>query len=129
RWRKEDIKGTLKESDRFIAKFVRAYRQRAREAEKAREIIDQSPYPVLLCGDFNDLPGSYVYRIMRGELRDAFLDKGKGFGRTYDRILPTLRIDHVFYDPEALKLLGMEQHSTRFSDHYPLITHFQLKAP
>lgn len=129
RWKKEDLKGTLKESDRFIAKFVRAYRQRAREAEKAREIIDQSPYPVLLCGDFNDLPGSYVYRLMRGELRDAFLDKGKGFGRTYDRILPTLRIDHVFYDPEALKLLGMEQHPTRFSDHYPLITHFQLKAP
>ncbi len=129
RWRKKDWEGTWRQSDQFVDKFVRAYRQRALEAERAREIIDQSPYPVLLCGDFNDLPGSYVYRIMRGDLRDAFLDKGKGFGRTYNRILPTLRIDHVFYDPRALKLLGMELRPTRFSDHYPLITQFELNPP
>jgi len=125
--RRRDLGSSLEQSDQFIGKFVRAYRQRALEAEKAREIINQSPYPVLICGDFNDLPGSYVYRIMRGDLQDAFLDKGKGFGRTYHRILPTLRIDHVFYDPSALELLGMEVPVTPFSDHYPLITNFRLK--
>ena len=120
------MKNVLDRSKTFVVKFNNAFAKRAAEADKAAAIIAKSPYPVVLCGDFNDLPGSYTYMTMRGNRNDAFLDKGKGFGRSYNRILPTLRIDHFFYDPTALKLVGFSCPNTTLSDHNPLITNFEI---
>jgi len=110
----------------FIWKFNHAYAMRAAEADKAAGIIAQSPYPVVICGDFNDLPASYTYTTIRGNLKDAFLEKGKGLGRTYNEISPTLRIDHMFYDPSILKPVGFECNYTPLSDHNPLIVNFEI---
>lgn len=124
--RNTDIENDVERSKGFISKFNNAFAKRAAEADKASRIISESPYPVLLCGDFNDLPGSYTYTTLRGQLKDAFLEKGKGFGRSYNRILPTLRIDHFFYDPRALRLIGFQCPPTTLSDHNPLITNFEI---
>ena len=122
------VKDDIDRSKTFIGKFNVAFAQRAKEAELAAAIIAQSPYPVLICGDFNDLPGSYTYTTMRGNRCDAFLDKGTGFGRTYNHILPTLRIDHMFYDTTVLKLAGFQCPATTLSDHNPLIANFEIKS-
>lgn len=122
----DSAKGAIKRANGFIKKLNTAYEHRASEVNKAIAIIRQSPYPVLLCGDFNDLPGSYTYTTMRGNLNDAFLDKGVGFGRSYNRLLPTIRIDHFFYDPSILKLIGFECPPTELSDHNPIITNFEI---
>jgi endonuclease/exonuclease/phosphatase family metal-dependent hydrolase len=129
----EDVKKnhTSLESDKrvsrtFIWKFNHAYRARALEADKAAKIIAESPYPVVVCGDFNDLPGSYTYNTIRGNRNDAFLEKGKGLGRTYNEISPTLHIDHMFYDPTVLKPVGFQCPFTRLSDHNPLIVNFEI---
>jgi endonuclease/exonuclease/phosphatase family metal-dependent hydrolase len=116
----------LQVSKSFVEKFKTAYAERAAEADKAVKIIEASPYPVIVCGDFNDLPGSYTYTRIRGKLNDAFLDKGRGLGRTYNSISPTLRIDHFFYDAKALKLIGFDCPSTILSDHNPIITNFEI---
>lgn len=110
----------------FIWKFNYAFARRAAEADKAAAIIAQSPYPVVICGDFNDLPGSYTYTRLRGKLSDAFLEKGHGLGRTYNEIIPTLRIDHVFYDPTILKPVGYQCEFTSLSDHNPVIVNFEI---
>jgi len=110
----------------FLWKFNYAFARRASEVDKAASIIAQSPYPIVLCGDFNDLPGSYTYTKLRGNLSDAFLEKGKGFGRTYNEIFPTLRIDHMFYDPKALKPVGYSCSRTSLSDHNPVMVNFEI---
>lgn len=110
----------------FLWKFNYAFARRASEVDKAASIIAQSPYPIVLCGDFNDLPGSYTYTKLRGTLSDAFLEKGKGFGRTYNEIFPTLRIDHMFYDPKALKPVGYSCNQTSLSDHNPVMVNFEI---
>ena len=89
-------------------------------------IIRTSPYPVFICGDFNDLPGSYTYTTIRGDLNDAFLDKGRGFGRSYNQILFSLRIDHMFYDPSAMQAIGYRSPVNYASDHNPLIVNFRV---
>lgn len=114
RKRNTDIKTDLGKSRTFIGKFNYAFEKRAKEVDSARKIIAKSPYPVLICGDFNDMPGSYTYMNMRGDLKDAFLEKGKGLGRTYNQILPTIRIDHLFYDESALEVIGYQSPYTPF---------------
>lgn len=112
----------------FLRKFSRAYQKRGKQAELARQVIDQSPYPVLICADFNDVPGSYTYTKVKKNLKDAFAEKGCGLGRTYNLISPTLRIDYIFYDPAVLELSGYQSiKTTELSDHNPIIANFKTK--
>jgi endonuclease/exonuclease/phosphatase family metal-dependent hydrolase len=110
----------------FISKLNFGFVRRSKETDIAASIIAQSPYPVVLCGDLNDLPGSYTYMKLRQNLNDAFVSKGRGLGRTYNQIMPTLRIDHMFYDPVALKIIGFESPHTSLSDHDPVIGNFEI---
>ena len=118
---------SIGKSKPFAWKFNQAYIERGLEADKIAEIIRKSPYPVLLCGDFNDLPYSYTYMKSKGTLTDAFTQKGRGFGRTYNQIIPTLRIDHIFYEKSALNLKAFETVYSPHSDHSPVIANFELK--
>lgn len=113
-------------SKSFMEKLNAGYERRSAETKIAARIIAQSPYPTLVCGDMNDLPGSYTYTKMRRDLKDAFVEKGKGLGRTYNQISPTLRIDHMFYDTRALQLAGFRCPHTSLSDHNPLIANFEI---
>lgn len=110
----------------YVKRFGMAYERRATQADSAAKMIAESPYPVVICGDFNDLPGSYTYQTMKGKLRDVFAEKGRGFGRTYNLFLPTLRIDYIFYDHKFLKLVGYKSFHTNLSDHNPVIVNFEL---
>ena len=82
---------------------------------------------MILCGDFNDLPGSYTYNTMKRGLKDAFAEKGRGLGRTYNLFSPTLRIDYIFYDPKMLDIIGFRSPKTRLSDHNPVIANFEIR--
>jgi endonuclease/exonuclease/phosphatase family metal-dependent hydrolase len=125
---KKNNPGKIKDSRTFAWKFNEAYRQRAREAEKAMKVIKKSPYPVIVCGDFNDLPYSYTYTVFSRTLTDAFSKMGKGLGRTYNQIVPTLRIDHIFYTPEHLNIKAFKTVYSPYSDHSPIIANFEYIA-
>ena len=58
----------------------------------------QSPYPVIVAGDFNDTPVSYAYRKIRKGLNDSFVNSGYGAGFTYKGNYPPNRIDYILYD-------------------------------
>lgn len=120
-------KADLLLSRSYLWKFNYAFLRRAREAKVARDIIDASPYPVVISGDLNDLPGSYTYTSMSKGLKDAFLQRGSGLGRTYSRLSPTLRIDYIFYDPSVLRCIGYKSPYTPLSDHNPVIANFEIK--
>lgn len=117
---------TLRSSRSFLWKFTEAYHERAKEAEMAMDIIRKSPYPVIICGDFNDLPYSYTYNVFDRDYTDAFTVMGKGMGRTYNQIIPTLRIDHIFYDPAAFRINALKIPYSPFSDHNPVIANFEF---
>jgi len=52
--------------------------------------------PAIVAGDFNAPANDTVYRIMDKEFSDAFGTVGTGWGNTYHRALPLLRIDHIY---------------------------------
>lgn len=52
----------------------------------------------VVCGDLNNPPYNYMYRQVRQDLNDAFLERGSGRGTTYGQGLKSFRIDYVFTD-------------------------------
>jgi endonuclease/exonuclease/phosphatase family metal-dependent hydrolase len=109
----------------IITKMSRAFRQRSTQAETLSNHISNSPYPVIVCGDFNDTPISYVYRTMRGNLKDAFRESGKGMGGTYNGRLPSLRIDYIFHASE-FNSYNFKRYKVDYSDHFPISTIIEL---
>lgn len=93
--RTEMIKGMFK-------RMKEAYPKRANQAEIINEHINRSPYPVIVCGDFNDTPVSYVYHLFSSHLTDAFLNCSSGFGSTYVGKIPAGRIDYIFHDSRLI---------------------------
>jgi len=108
-----------------VKKMARAFKRRANQADVIKKHIENSTYPVIVCGDFNDTPVSYVYHSMRGNLKDAFVEAGKGFGGTYNGRLPSFRIDYVLFDP-SFKAYNYIRDKVELSDHYPVITTLDL---
>lgn len=96
-----------------------SYERRARQVDSVRKSIEQSPHPVIVCGDFNELPTSYVYHRMAQGLKDAFLESGFGLGVTYAGKIPLLRIDYILHSPE-LRSSHFHTERVRLSDHYPV---------
>ncbi len=106
----------------ILSKLKRAYLKRGRQANEVAENISACPYPVIICGDLNDTPVSYVYEKVSGNLKDAFVQSGSGFGATYaGDNFPSLRIDYIFYD-EKYNSSDFKRHKIFLSDHFPIST-------
>ncbi|MES1220785.1 MAG: endonuclease/exonuclease/phosphatase family protein, partial [Bacteroidota bacterium] len=84
--------GFVTNSRSIFSKLKTGASVRGRQANTVKEVLQQSPYPVLFTGDLNDVPTSYTYSTVRGDMQDAFLQKGLGMGRTFYSLSPTLRI-------------------------------------
>lgn len=104
----------------------RSYRKRAKQVDVVREAIENSPHPVIVCGDFNDTPVSYTYSQIAHGLKDAFLESGTGLGFTYAGKIPFLRIDYILHD-KSLKSSGFKVgKNKKLSDHYPVECVFEF---
>ena len=119
-------KETWKDIRTVVGRIKTATSSRARQAREIAVEIAKSPYPVIVCGDFNDTPQSYTYHIVGAGLQDTFKEKGKGFGTTYAGLIPALRIDFILAHP-AFKVLDNKIPRVPFSDHYPVISRLQIK--
>ncbi len=116
----------LVESKSIIAKFKKGYIKRHRQSDWIKRTLAKSPYPNILCGDFNDVPNSYAYKTIGEKMINAFVAKGAGIGNTYAGISPTLRIDNIFVDPR----FDVQQYcriKRKLSDHYPIVTDLKYK--
>ncbi|HEX9510622.1 MAG TPA: endonuclease/exonuclease/phosphatase family protein [Puia sp.] len=122
----KNVDDSILQASRSIVKKLRiAYRRRGDQAEAVRAQLDKSPYPAIICGDFNDIPNSYTYFTIRGGWQDAFIQKGFGIGRTYVNLSPTLRIDYILSDPR-LEVLQCRKFPLPYSDHNPVIADLQI---
>ncbi len=100
-------------------KFKDAIIKRAEQAAALREHLNKCRYPVIVCGDFNDTPVSFTYRMVRGDLKDSFIESGKGTANTYNGKLPSFRIDYILHS-DNFESYNFEVSSLNHSDHYPI---------
>jgi endonuclease/exonuclease/phosphatase family metal-dependent hydrolase len=114
----------LNDSRTIVSKLKRGYESRYQQAELVSQKIKESPYPSLICGDFNDVPNSSTYFKIKDNYQDAFLKKGSFLGRTFRFISPTLRIDYILAD-KRFKVNQFQSIHVPYSDHYPIETDLQ----
>ena len=99
---------------------------RAGQAVMVANEKHSSEKPVILCGDFNDVPYSYVYNTVLGNMVDGFKECGSGWARTFRGGKKIVRIDYIFHD-EALKGLSYYKSELTYSDHYPVFMKLSFK--
>lgn len=113
-----------------IKRIFYRYRSSARiRADQAEDILahtSRSPFPFIVAGDFNDIPSSFVYRILASRMEDAFVQSANGMAYTYAGKLPFLHIDQILMSPH---LLASNTYVSRvkYSDHFPVIADIFIK--
>lgn len=99
-----------------------AFKKQQLQAELIEKHKSECSYPMIICGDLNNSAFSYVYRSVKGKMKDAFEEAGKGFGKSYNYKYYPARIDYIFTD----KSLEVKQYTTfntfANSDHFPVMT-------
>ena len=107
----------------LVQRLELALIKRSYQAEKIASLINSSPYPVIVTGDFNDTPNSYTYHQISRYLSDAFVESGWGFSNTYKGSFPSFRIDYILYN-QPLKSINYKRSKFDISDHYPIYSDF-----
>lgn len=122
-----EIKREIKEAKtKLISKLASAFRARTREARILRQCIDSVSGPVIVAGDFNDVPGCYAVRtIMGDDLHDAYADAAFGPTITYHENRFYFRIDQILY--RGSEIISINRGNCKSSDHYPMIATFRFK--
>lgn len=109
----------IEEVKEMGAKFKEAFQLRAEQVREIRKYVDESPHNVIICGDFNDTPASFSYWTLSSGLNDAFVNSGKGIGRTYIGKLPSFRIDYILHG-NGFESYDFKTLDYRMSDHLPV---------
>ena len=115
---------TLKQ--RLMLKLDKAAKVRAQQADYLSKTISQCGDRVIVCGDFNDTPMSYIYHTIRGDMKDAYVETGFGPGITYPENFFWFRIDHLLYG-KAFRAINSRIGNKKYSDHYPLLVTLAIK--
>ncbi|AHW61936.1 Metal-dependent hydrolase, endonuclease/exonuclease/phosphatase family [Draconibacterium orientale] len=116
----------IEEVKEMSAKFREAFQLRAEQVREIRKYINESPHNVIVCGDFNDTPVSFSYHTLADGLSDAFVNSGRGIGRTYIGKLPSFRIDYILHG-DRFESYNFETLDYRMSDHLPISCSLLMK--
>ena len=100
---------------------------RAGQARMVANEIQNTNGPVIVCGDFNDVPYSYVYNTMLGNLVDGFKECGTGgLMVTYRHPKKPVRIDYIFHDESLEGISYYCNDEVSYSDHNPVFMRIAL---
>lgn len=104
---------------------------REKEVTLAQDILQQTTKfpdtPTLFGGDFNSPASDVIHRIISSDLNDAFATAGTGWGDTYQRRFPILRIDHIYATRQFTPVRCIAV-TTQHSDHRMVVADFLTNA-
>lgn len=111
---------------KIITKISQAAKQRANQAQKLHKYIESIDNDnIIVCGDFNDVPGCYaINTIANDDFDDVYAECGFGPTNTYHAYNINFRIDHILYKGE-IEATHIRRGNIDRSDHFPLYAVFK----
>ncbi|AZB00714.1 AP endonuclease [Chryseobacterium joostei] len=109
-----------------VKRLIPTFKKHQDQVGLIRESIDNSPYPVIVAGDFNSVPNSYEYYHLSEGLEDAFLTAGRGSATSFHDYKFPIRIDYVFSSKSLKAVSYVVDRSVSLSDHYPVISKISI---
>lgn len=121
--------GTIRNSpkDKLFKKITRRFKQQHQQAKMLEDHMNSNTYKQILCGDFNNTQFSNIYKAIKGDKQDTFIEKGSGYGRTLNFHDFPVRIDFIMADSEFV-VKSHKNYDVEYSDHYPVMASFALKS-
>lgn len=114
-----EVEALKKESENLLKRLGSTFKTQQEQVELILNHKKDCNYRVLVAGDFNNTAYSYVYNKLKGDMKDAFEEAGKGFGKTFAFKLFPLRIDFVLVEKE-FDVNGYKSFDEKLSDHFPI---------
>jgi len=113
-------------SERLLRRMTNKFKKQQEQAQIIEEHKASSPYKNLVCGDFNNTQFSSVYHTIKGDMQDTFIEKGSGYGRSYNFLKIPIRIDFIMADSN-FEVMTHKNYDEKYSDHFPVMASFRLK--
>lgn len=110
-----------------VRKLKYAFERRSDEIAMILESLKPLDGPIVVCGDFNDTPMSFIYKQMQDAgFVDSFTKVGRGIKPTYAGKLPLMRIDYIWGN-DGVKPLKFKRFKNKSSDHYPIMLDLKIQ--
>lgn len=122
----EDLEQNENKLRYVLGKLVPTFKNHQPEVQELQNAVSASPYPVILAGDFNAVPNSYEYYHLLKNLKDAFVEVGRGSATSFHDYKFPIRIDHVFCSESIQPVAYRVDRSAKLSDHFPVIAEFYI---
>ena len=122
----KDMNVNEEKAKNIIHKLVPTFRKHQSQIAPIKGFLDNSPYPIILAGDFNAVPNSYEYYTLSENLEDTFLKVGKGSGTSFHDFKFPIKIDHIFASKSITPISYTVDRSVKISDHFPVIAEFLI---
>lgn len=114
-------------SGKLLKRIMRGLRMQEEQASIISEHFENSPYPVVVVGDFNNTQFSKVYKILKADFSDSFLETGASFGKTFEMFTLPMRIDYILADQD-FEIISHTNYDIELSDHYPIMAKMVLRS-
>lgn len=118
-------KTTIKASKRIGGKLKLGFIRRSEQVKIMKEELTKCPFPYIIAGDFNDTPTSFAVNQMSKGIKNAFLEAGRGLGRTYNGDVPNYQIDYIMTSTH-FNIVNYTVIEKRLSDHYAIRSDLSL---
>jgi endonuclease/exonuclease/phosphatase family metal-dependent hydrolase len=101
------------------------------EAQQLLSALKDVKGPLILVGDFNDIPAGQAYQLMRYQFDDAWIwDRAMNEGFSYPADKPTKRIDYIFSrSTDRVRAMRAWTVNTLASDHVPVVADLEIGRP
>ncbi|MDB4297313.1 endonuclease/exonuclease/phosphatase family protein [Flavobacteriaceae bacterium] len=113
-----DTSKDISHNNNLIKHFTKTFKRQAEQVAMVKDHMSLSPYKSILVGDFNNTAFSWNYNELIEGKKDAFVEAGMGFGRSFNYIFP-FRIDFILVE-KSMEVHKFDTFPLKLSDHYPI---------
>lgn len=119
---------TKEKINTFSKKMKDNYIIREQMVNDIDSVRSSTKLKMIICGDFNDVPVSYVYNTLKGDVMSvANEEKGWGYNYTFNEAPFFFSLDHVLYQTDKFDCIYIKREKVLYSDHYPSIVQLSIK--